>query len=80
MATVKSIYFAGKTVNAPHLEHRRGNDKNTVTFDANGYAECSPTMAKSLLEFFPRQVEVVENRPPDPVEIRRAQKAAAQKE
>lgn len=64
MAKVYSQYFAGKTVNVPHSEHRvstdvKSKEKNAVTFGADGYAEVSDVFATSLVEFYPRVVAVV---------------------
>jgi hypothetical protein len=60
MATVKSQYFAGKTVNVPHTEHRQAapdeKEKNAVTFSEGGTAKVSERLAKALVEFFPRHV------------------------
>ena len=62
MARVRSLSLAGKTVNVPHSEHRESADspkqeRNSVTFGADGFAEVSDTLAASLLEFYPRDVE-----------------------
>lgn len=68
MVTVRSLEFAGKTINVPHSEHRqaadeKGREKNAVTFEADGTQEVSAAKAKALLEFYPRQVEVVKGKP-----------------
>lgn len=62
MARVRSLSLAGKTVNVPHSEHRQSTDtkdreKNAVTFDADGFAEVSDTLADALLEFYPKDIE-----------------------
>lgn len=62
MVQVRSLSLAGKTVNVPHSEHRVSGDskekeKNGVTFDSDGFAEVSETLADSLLEFYPKDVE-----------------------
>lgn len=63
MAKVYSQYYAGKTVNVPHSEHRQSaadeKEKNSVTFGADGFAEVSQRLARSLVEFYPRFVSVV---------------------
>ena len=62
MATVTSQYFAGKTVNVPHTEFsdkkevRGVPEKGTVTFDDNGKAQVSPTLADALKEFYPKVI------------------------
>lgn len=60
---VYSQYFAGKTVNVPHTEHRVADDvdereKNAVTFGDDGFVEVSPVLAEALVEFYPRHVSV----------------------
>jgi hypothetical protein len=60
---VVSQYFAGKTVNVPHTEHRvaddvDGQEKNAVTFGEDGSVKVSPTLAAALVEFYPRLVSV----------------------
>ena len=59
MARVRSLAFAGKSVNAPgHTEQRSDNEKNVVDFDANGLATVSDALAASLVETYPRQIEL----------------------
>lgn len=74
MATVHSQYFAGKTVNVPHSEHRNsaeGQEKNAVTFGADGTAEVSSVFADALVEFFPRHVSVVKEAPAKPAKAKK---------
>ncbi len=64
MAKVYSQYFAGKSVNVPHSDHRVSSDvkereKNAVTFGADGYAEVSEVFAEALVEFYPRHIAIV---------------------
>lgn len=60
MARVRSLAFAGKSVNATgHVEHRGDGEKNVVDFDANGLATVSDALAASLVEMYPRQIELV---------------------
>lgn len=65
MATVRSLSLRGKTVNVPHTEHRVVEDsdkreKNSVSFNADGTAEVSNTMAEALVQFYPSQISIVE--------------------
>lgn len=67
MAKVRSHSLRGKSVNVPHSEHRHADDdgdreKNVVTFDEDGVAEVSDTLAAALLEFYPKDVEQVQER------------------
>lgn len=64
MAHVRSLPLAGKSVNVPHSEHRVSADvedkeRNAVTFDSRGFATVSETLANSLVEFYPTQIERV---------------------
>ena len=61
MATVTSQYFAGKTINVPHTEHRitedsKQREKSSVRFNSNGKAQVSATMKAALLTFYPKLV------------------------
>ncbi len=62
MATVTSQYFAGKTVNVPHTEHREADadagEKNAVTFSDSGKAQVSKALGEALVQFYPRQISV----------------------
>lgn len=68
MVTANSQYFAGKTVNVPHTEHRVVEDtpereKNAVTFDSDGKAEVSEQLAEALLVFYPKLIFITKNEP-----------------
>lgn len=60
---VRGLGLAGKTLNVPHTEHREAdadaNEKNAITFDEDGFAKVSPTLADGLVEFYPKLVEKV---------------------
>ena len=64
MATVRTLSLKGKSVNVPHLEHRGG--KNVTTFDKEtGEAVVDEFTAKALLEFYPKDIELVKGSPSD---------------
>lgn len=63
MSRVRSFSLAGKSVNVPHSEFREDVERNSVTFDADGYAEVSDTLADALLEFYPKEIESAKKAP-----------------
>lgn len=54
LVKVRSAYYAGKTVNAPHSVEPGFPAK--ATFDEKGVAEVTEQLAEALVEAFPRQI------------------------